>query len=204
MISGKQALDDLDEEIRDHIERETQDNLARGLSPEAARQAARRKFGSVTLAKEHARAVWVPVWLDQLRQDVGYGVRGLRRNRGFAAVAVITIALGIGANTAIFSLIDALMLRWLPVRNPQDLVQVWMYIPESKGHPGGSFSYAIVRALADQHEIFAGVAGYSGYSFVAGSGETLGKVQGALVTGGYYDALGLIPAMGRLLTPRDG
>ncbi|PYR46441.1 MAG: hypothetical protein DMF89_22035 [Acidobacteria bacterium] len=117
MISGKQALDDLDEEIRDHIERETQDNLARGLSPEAARQAAQRKFGNVTLAKEHARAVWVPVWLDQLRQDVGYGVRGLRRNRGFAAVAVITIALGIGANTAIFSLIDALMLRWLPVRN---------------------------------------------------------------------------------------
>src|SRR5206468_2949385 len=136
----------------------------------AARQAARRKFGNVTLAKEHARAVWVPVWLDQLRQDVGYGVRGLRRNRGFAAVAVLTLALGIGANTAIFSLIDALMLRWLPVRNPQELVQLTLQAPGARGPGGGSFSYAIVRALAEQRETFAGVAGFNGFfSFDVGA-----------------------------------
>src|SRR5206468_7875307 len=124
MIWGKRALDDLDEEIRDHIERETQDNLARGMDPEAARQAARRKFGNVTLVKEHARAVWVPVWIDQLRQDVQYAVRGLRRNPGFTAVVVLTAALGIGANTAIFSVIHGVLLNPLPYRDADRLVRI--------------------------------------------------------------------------------
>src|SRR5206468_11151201 len=168
----------------------------------AARQAARRKFGNVTLAKEHARAVWVPVWLDQLRQDVGYGVRGLRRNRGFAAVAVITIALGIGANTAIFSLIDALMLQWLPVRDPQGLIQLKLHTTDNRG-PGDSFSYATVHALADHDEMFAGLAGFSAWTFAVGAEGALDRVSGAVVTGDYYRTLGLTPIAGRLLSRED-
>ena len=141
--------------------------------------------------------------LDEIGRDIRYAFRMLTRNPGFSAVVVVTLALGIGANTAIFSLIDALMLRSLPVRNPHELVQLTMRLPDEKGPAGDSFSYAIVRALADRKEIFAGVAGFTGYTFTTGSGESIRKVPGALVTGEYFETLGLTPASGRLLTRLD-
>jgi predicted permease len=117
---------------------------------------------------------------------------------------VLTLALGIGANTSIFSLIDALMLRWLPVRNPQELALLTLQTPGAREvRVGGSFSYAIVRALADQHEIFTGVAGFSGFSFDVGFPGSVSRVPGAMVTGGYYETLGLNPVIGRLLTRED-
>ena len=103
MTSRRRSLDDLDADIRDHLERETQDNIDRGMTPDAARDAARRAFGNVALTMEDTRAVWIAVWLDQLLQDARYGVRMLRRNPAFSAVVILTLALGIGLNTAVFT-----------------------------------------------------------------------------------------------------
>jgi predicted permease len=126
----------------------------------------------------------------------------MRQSPGFTATAVLSLALGIGANTAIFSLIDALMLRWLPVRDPQQLVQLKLRSART-APPGERFSYAIVTALADQKEIFSDVCGFSAPSFSVGPRGSVSRVPGAWVTGDYYDTLGLSPALGRLLTRAD-
>ena len=149
-----------------------------GLPPAEARRLAMLELGGVEQVKERVRTYRHGAWLDEVGRDVRYAFRMFVRNPGFTVVIVLTLALGIGANTAIFSLIDALMLRWLPVRNPQELVQVTLQAPGARQVRGGaSFSYAIVRALADQHEIFAGVAGFSRFTFDVGAPGAVSRVS---------------------------
>src|SRR5208282_6891484 len=106
MTRRKRILEDLDQDIREHIERETQDNIDRGMSPEEARFAAMRKFGNVTRVKEDTREVWSFVWLEQLLQDFGFALRTLRKNPGFTLTAVLILTLGITANVIVFGVIE--------------------------------------------------------------------------------------------------
>src|SRR5215472_11781297 len=124
----------LEEEIQSHLEMAARDRIERGQTPQKAHADARREFGNVGLVKEITRAAWGGVGLEQLIQDLRYAFRMLRRGPGVTAVAVVSLALGIGANTAIFSVIDALMLRTLPVRNPEQLVELRKTSDSSSGY----------------------------------------------------------------------
>src|SRR5215831_6879851 len=148
--------DDMRDEMRFHLERRAADLVARGVSPADAARQARLEFGPIEKQKDEARAGAGVRLLDEVRGDVRYAIRMVSRNKGFAATAVITLALGIGANTAIFSLIDALMLRSLPVYRPQDLVQLNLADAASTSSDP-SLSYPMVQAFDGQRDLFDGV-----------------------------------------------
>jgi predicted permease len=189
----------LEEEIRAHLAMAARDRIERGETPESAERAARREFGNMALIQETTRQMWGWRWIERLWQDLRYAARGMRRAPGFAAVAVASVALGIGANTAIFSLIDALMLKSLPVPDPDGLYLVSLGLDGSMD----SLSYRIVRELADRKEIFSAVGGFTAWTFPVGSPGAIHNTPGALVTGRFYQTLGLQPSAGRLLMPDD-
>jgi predicted permease len=145
----------------------------------------------------------LPAWFEQFGRDIRYAFRILRQSPGFTASVVLSLALGIGVNTAIFSLVDALMLRWLPVHNPQELVQLKMRALRSAAPPGESLSYAIAKAFNGRKDIFSGAFGFTQATFTLGPGGSVESVQGAYVTGDCYQTLGLTPAAGRLLDQSD-
>lgn len=122
MSPRRPDLDGLDQEMRDHIDAETEDNIARGMSREDAYYAALRKFGNPARVKEDVRAVWIPGWIDRLRQDARDAVRYVRRNPGFSFAIIVTLALGIGLTTAIYSVINAVLLRPLAYQHPDRMV----------------------------------------------------------------------------------
>jgi hypothetical protein len=161
----------------------------------------RTTIGSLEAIKDAVRDVGWESRLESIWQDVRHACRGLRRSPGFAAVATLTLALGTGANTAIFTLIDALLLRSLPVANPEQLVQLTMVLPI--GATWQSFSYPLVRGLADRRDIFTSLAGFSGGLFDIGPPAAMETTPGAWVTGRYYETLGVRAAAGRLLTADD-
>src|SRR5262245_6634545 len=118
----QQREEELDAEIRSHLEEAIRDRIERGEAPDEARANALREFGNVGLVKEVTREMWEWTSLDRWGQDLRFGVRMLRKNKAFTIVATLSLALGIGANTAIFSLVDAVLLKLLPVKNPEQLV----------------------------------------------------------------------------------
>src|SRR5215471_11492268 len=194
--------DGMDDEMRFHLESRAADLVRRGSSPADAARQARMEFGSFEKQKDEARASVGLRVLDEIAGDLRYALRTFAANKGFALTAVITLALGIGANTAIFNLMDALMLRWLPVNRPQDLLMLQLAAAgNTEGDP--SVSYPLVHAIDDRRDIFTAVAGYSAARFTVGSGASMANVRGAMVTGAFYDTLGLTPAAGRLLSRAD-
>jgi putative ABC transport system permease protein len=138
MRRRKRMLEELDQDIRDHIELETQDNIERGMSPEEARYAALRKFGNVTRVTEETREVWSFVWLEQLFEDIRFGLRILSKSPGFTTVAILTLALGIGANTAVYSVVERVLLRPLPFQDSERLFAMWAAQKDQPGKIGAS------------------------------------------------------------------
>lgn len=189
---------EFEDELRFHLDMQAEDDIRTGMAPAEARHSAARKFGGVERAKESHREARSFAAIEATFKDLHYAVRMLRANPGFAATAIVSLALGIGANTAIFSLIDALLLRALPVGHPERLVQVSAVLPN--GRPQAYFSYPMVRELAARKGIFDGAAGFSSERFDTGDGV---HTTGAFVSGGYYETLRLAPIAGRLLTESD-
>ena len=201
-LVGRRRLDrDLDDELRGYVDSLVEQHIRDGMPPEEALRAARTTIGSLEAIKDAVRDVGWESRLESVWQDVRHSFRGLRRSPGFAAVAILTLALGTGANTAIFTLIDALLLRSLPVPNPEQLVQLTMVVPT--GAVWQSFSYPLVRGLADRREIFTSLAGFSGALFDVGPPTAMETTPGAWVTGRYYETLGVKAVAGRLLTADD-
>jgi predicted permease len=194
-------------ELESYLEIETDENVARGLPPDEARAAARRKLGNDVRIREDIYLMNTIAFLDALGRDLRYGARVLRRNPGFATVAVLSLALGIGANTAIFQLLDAVRLRTLPVEDPSSLVEV--RIAERKG-PAGSFTgrYPLLtnplwEGIRDQAAGFARMAAWGTTRFDLADGGEARYAEGLWVSGGFFDTLGVSPAAGRLLTAAE-
>ena len=200
----KRKQSDFAAEIEAHLELETEQLKERGLSEEEARRAARRAFGNVTRAQERFYESGRWLWLDHLVQDLRFGLRMLRKNPGFAAVAVLTLALGIGANTAIFTLLDQILLRLLPVKNPQQLVQL-----NIQGRHYGStwgwntISYPMYRDFQDHNEVFSGMFCRYPTAVSLTFGGQAERVDAELVSGTYFSVLGVSAALGRTFTPDD-
>lgn len=193
-FGGNRLIDDIDEELRSHI--------AEALEHGRSEAEARRSFGPPLRWREASRDERSLVWLDDFMIDLRHALRAFRRQPSFFAIALLTLAFGIGANVAIFSLIDAVMLRALPVSDPERLVQITRV--NTEGQPAGAFSYPLYEYMRDRSRVFAGMFAQSSVSRtridVRGVSE---QVNETMVTGTYYQVLGLRPAAGRLLLPSD-
>jgi predicted permease len=202
-IRGKRALDGLDEDIREHIERETQDNIDRGMTPQEAHRQAMLKFGSIALAKEDTRAVWVWRWIDPMRQDIGYAFRALRRNPGFALVTIATLALGIGATVAIFTVCEGILLRPLPYDHPERIVRLWERSPERGLERFGVLPGSFLD-WRDRSTSFEALAIYrTTLTFVTARGTTE-RLQTAFGSPALFSVFGVFPVLGRGFLPEEG
>lgn len=207
--------DELDEEIRSHLHMAARDRIARGQNAKAAQQAARRELGNIGLIKEVTRDMWGWTFLERSAQDVRYGLRVLRRSPGYAAVAILSLALGIGANTAIFSLIDAVMLKSLPVRNPQELVTIGNptrtgALSEGTGGNVEIFSYPFFERLRARNAVFTDVFARSRIERLEVAAANGSKAPGSgeatrcrFVTGNYFSVLGVSAGLGRTFTDSE-
>jgi predicted permease len=197
----KSAMDqELDAELLDHLERQTEQNLRLGMSPEKARQAARRAFGGVQQAKEQSREIHALRWLEELGQDLRFGARGLIRNPSFTMIAVLTLGLGLGATAAIFSVINGVFLKPLPYRDPQRLVIVWGTRPNFLEFPVMAGNFVELR---DQNNSFEYIAALQPRSFnltQSGDPETIGGLQ---ASASLFTLLGVDTIIGRRFLPEE-
>jgi predicted permease len=211
MFGRKRKLDEFGAEIEAHLQLEFERQRELGLSEEEARAAARRAFGNVMQAKERFYESVRWLWWDHFWQDVRYGARTLRKSPGFTVVAVLTLALGIGANTAIFSMVDTLMFRPLPICNPGKVV--FLALPRDATHFESEFSGPEFRQIRDQTSaifsdvgamITGGLSGGIGRSDGLTVDRTTRPVQTLFVTGDFFQMLGIRPYLGRLILPSEG
>ena len=205
MTRTKKILEKLDEDIRDHLDRETQDNIHRGMSAEDAYYAAVRKFGNGARVKETRRIAW----LEQLLQDLRFGARTLWRSPGLTVTAVLAIALGVGINVGIFSVLNGMTLRLLPVPQAQEIISVNQVFnfhgrgERSIHNNSGWFSYSEYIEYRENNHVFAGLVAYEPYVEATLPGGDVRQLVGTAASCNYFDVLMEHPSQGRSFVGSD-
>jgi len=199
LFAGRRLELELRDEIEGHLEEAIEEHIRRGLSPVDARREALRRFGSVVSVEEAFRDARGR-WLRDLSKDLRYGLRSLRRSPAFATVAILSLAVGIGANTAIFSIVNSVLLRPRAVSNPDEIVE--LYTGERQ-HPYETCSYPSYLDFRDRNGVFTGLAAYGISQFRLADAQQAEDVWGEVVSGNYFTLLGVQPFAGRTLAPED-
>jgi len=203
LFRKEQVNRELDEELRSYFEMAAEEKIRRGMSPREARRAVRLEHGHVDTTKEFVRSAGWESLVDILWHDLRYSARGLRKNPGFAAIVVLTLALGIAANTTVLSWISATLLNPIPgVAHTSDLVTIDR--GDRNGYATPPFSYPDLRDLSEQTQTFSGILGYhNDYMSLTGVAKPE-RIFGALATASYFDVLGVNPILGRTFLPEEG
>ena len=198
LMRGEKFARELEEEMRLHRERKERELRSAGVSEEEARYQAAREFGNATWLKEESRAGWGWIWTEDLMKDFVFGARGLLKSAGFTATAVVTLILGIGATTAIFSVVNTVLLRPLAYSEPARLVRIE---EKHEGFDNVALSYATYLDLAaGNYRAIGAVAGYRPWSYnVTGEGEPE-QIDGAMIAANFFSTLGIQPRLGRSFT----
>jgi macrolide transport system ATP-binding/permease protein len=191
---------ELNAELRFHLEQATEENMRRGMNAEDARREAQRSFGGIEQVKEAYREASRVRWLEESWQDVRFGLRMLRKRPGFTLIAVLTLALGIGANTAIFSLVNAALLRPLPIAQPERFVALSNTVT---GRLFPTFSYPNYKDIQARTDVFSGLIAYRFVPLSLSHDGINERLWGYAVTGNYFEVLGLRATLGRLISLED-
>jgi putative ABC transport system permease protein len=205
----KEREDDLERELRSDLELEAEEQRERGLPPGEAQYAARRALGDTTILKEEVREMWGWHSIERLGQDLRFAVRGMRRNPGMTTVAIVTLALGIGANTAIFSIVDAVLLRPLPFKDPGRLVDLTEYSPGRVDSAGVPFPDYLIwkQDVSKKNAVFEETAAYSlihaSNDIVLGGSFSAERARYSTVTNSFFTMLGVHPALGHGFSARE-
>ena len=208
LFGDRRANREFDDEIETHLRLLTERYVRQGMTEAEAAWAARRQFGNVTLLKEVNREMRRIRVIDSLIQDLRYGVRMLLRHKGFTAVAALSLALGIGANTAIFSLLDALLLKTLPVKNSEQLVFVGGLEYQYPSQPDRALhNYTVpdpvYREMSEKNTVFSGIFTFNWVEATVNDGSLAERVSGQLVSGNFFTVLGVGAHLGRVFTDAD-
>src|SRR5262245_25761145 len=198
--------DELDDEIRGHLALSIKERIERGEDPEAARLAALKEFGNVTLTRDSMRSVWLPRWfhaVEALGRDIRFALRSLLRSKGLTATVVITLALGVGANAAIFSVVRGVLLRPLVNRDEDRLIYIRQTAP-GLGFENMTFSVPEINDLKARIRTISAFGDFSTVDFtMIGLGNEPQIVKAGVVGGSFFDVMGLRPVLGRLLNADD-
>jgi predicted permease len=207
-LGKRSQLDrEIEDELRDHLRMRTNANIAKGMSPDEAARAARLRFGNPEVLKESVEAEDAALSIESLVRDVRYALRGFTRSPGFTTVAIITLALGIGANTAVFQLLDAVRLRSLPIQRPHELVELQI-IGGNKGlgvndNQYTYFTIPMWQEVRRHHDPLSGVFAWRQDQAIVGQPRDQKRVHALEVSGEFFKVLGVLPWQGRLIEPQD-